>query len=296
MRPLFHGVYPVLATPFDDVGRLDVDDLAALVRYVVAAGIDGLACNANASEFTALTLAERKQAAATVRAVAPDHPLIVAVTASAAGDALDLARHAAAIGAAAIMAMPPYPYPGGPEEVRAFFVMLASIGLPVMIQNSRPPVGTVLAVDLIADLARSIPLVQAVKEETFDSTHRVSRLQAVNPELVIVGGEGGRFAIEQSDRGSVGIMPASSLPDAHVAIWNALEAGDRDRALTCLAATLPLINLSDHLGPYLHKEILMRRGVIRTTTARQAGFPSCDAIDRIAVQKWLDRLDATLSK
>src|SRR5690349_23068260 len=165
MRPLFHGVYPVLATPFDEAGRLDRDDLAALVRYVAAAGVDGLACNANASEFTTLTLAERKQAAETVRSVAPDLPIIVAVTASAASDSLELARHAVAIGAAAIMAMPPYPYPGGPDEVRAFFAALASVGLPVMIQNSRPPVGTVLTVDLIADLARSMPLVQAVKEE-----------------------------------------------------------------------------------------------------------------------------------
>jgi 4-hydroxy-tetrahydrodipicolinate synthase len=207
---------------------------------------------------------------------------------------VELARHAAAITASAIMAMPPYPYPGGPEEVRAFFAELASIGLPVMIQNSRPPIGTVLTVDLVADLARSIPLVRAVKEETFDSTHKVSRLHAANRDLVIVGGEGGRFALEQSERGSVGIMPASLLPAAHVAIWNALEADDQDRALTCLAATLPLINLSDHLGPYLHKDILVWRGVIRTTIVRQAGFLACDAIDRVAIQRWLDRLDVTI--
>ncbi len=50
MRPLIHGVYPVLATPFEEDGSLAVGDLERLAAYCRDSGVDGLVCNANASE------------------------------------------------------------------------------------------------------------------------------------------------------------------------------------------------------------------------------------------------------
>ena len=36
------GVYPIVATPFRDDGAPDLDDLAKLVDWIVAAGVDGI--------------------------------------------------------------------------------------------------------------------------------------------------------------------------------------------------------------------------------------------------------------
>src|SRR5215218_8632814 len=49
------GVWPILVTPFDEAGEIDVESLATLVRGTLAAGVDGvvaLGVNAEASKLS----------------------------------------------------------------------------------------------------------------------------------------------------------------------------------------------------------------------------------------------------
>ena len=54
------GVYPILATPFDEEGRLDLTSQARLVNYLIDQGAHGLGLFGNASEGYALTGEERR--------------------------------------------------------------------------------------------------------------------------------------------------------------------------------------------------------------------------------------------
>ena len=58
---------------------------------------------------------------------------------------------------------------------------------------------------------------------------------------------------------------------------------------------LPLVLMSDDLGPRLHKEVLVARGVIRMATIREQGVPQFDAIDRAEMLAWLAYLDDALA-
>ena len=286
---LLHGVYPVVATPFMDSGELDLDGAAALGRWLARAGVDGIVCNGNASEATAMTIAERKQVAEQLRETVPGLPLVVGVSTTGFADSLDLARHAASIGAAATMSVPPFPMPLGDPEVEAYYLEVArGSGIPLVIQDTTPPVGRPLGVHLIGQIAQAEPLLLYVKEEAFDSAHKLGSLTE-STTLTAVGGEGGRHHFNQGRRGASGIMPASSLPEAYAALW---LAGDGERARDIYAALLPLVVMSDSLGPRLHKEILVRRGVIASPAVRVGSWPRLDSGDRAEIEIWLGRLDA----
>ena len=53
------GVFPVLATPFHGDGAPDEAGLAAIARYVIGAGADGVVFPGVASEYETLTPDER---------------------------------------------------------------------------------------------------------------------------------------------------------------------------------------------------------------------------------------------
>ena len=53
------GVFPVLATPFHGDGSPDEPGLAAIARYVIGAGADGVVFPGVASEYEMLTPEER---------------------------------------------------------------------------------------------------------------------------------------------------------------------------------------------------------------------------------------------
>ena len=58
----------------------------------------------------------------------------------------------------------------------------------------------------------------------------------------VFGGQGGIYFIDEYHRGACGNMPACQATEAHVALWNMLEAGDETGARRLYNRLLPLIN------------------------------------------------------
>ena len=75
--PEIHGVIPILITPFDNRGRIDVDSLQNLVEFTIAAGVHALGI-ALGSEIYKFTEAERELVIRTVIAAAAGRvPIVV---------------------------------------------------------------------------------------------------------------------------------------------------------------------------------------------------------------------------
>jgi dihydrodipicolinate synthase/N-acetylneuraminate lyase len=281
---------PVLATPFDEELEVDYSAVGSLAAWSWQQGVNGVVCNANASEFTTLSRSERMRITETVRAAIPEAEVIVGVTATSAGQTAGLARHAAAAGASAVLAMPPYPFAGQPDATVAFYEgLVRSAGIPVILQNSHPPAGTPMSPALISRIVRETGI-SVVKEESKASAHGVSALLTGDPELVVLGGEGGRWLVQQHRRGIRGVMPASSLPDVHVALWRLLESGDGDGARSLIGRVLPLVTMADFLGPQVHKEILRQRGILVSARIRQLGWSAMDTADSEEISVLLRQL------
>ena len=290
-RP-FRGVFVILATPFLDGGLLDEDGLKAQVEFSIAAGAHGLVSPVNASEFSALSDPERLRVIELVgRAVRGRLPFVAGVSGVSAQVAVWIAKHAEEAGADALIALPPYISKPPADGVRAYYEAVSgATGLPIFIQNYPLPIGVPMSPALLGRLAREIERVLYIKEEVPPVTHSVSADIAACGDSVegVFGGAAGRYMLDEMRRGAAGTMPACDVPDVHASIWNAWQAGDVSGAREVFNRLLPLLNFEMLHSVHAYKEVLRRRGVIRSTHVRTAATGTLDTQDHA-------ELDAILS-
>ena len=127
VRKTFRGYFAVLYTPFRADGEIDYAELRSNVAKTLALpGVGGLSVHSIHQEFWTLTDAERKRVAEIViDAVGGKAHVVVGVSDTSARTVVDLARHAQAAGADAVMVWPPFYGPRTPDGVRAFYEYVA---------------------------------------------------------------------------------------------------------------------------------------------------------------------------
>jgi len=274
------GIFPVLQTPLDANGELDEASFRREVAFAIEAGAHGLVYPVLASEFQFLSDRERRRMVATaVGEAAGQIPVVVGVAGPCAAVAVEHASHAAQVGADAVIALPPYIAQASQEEILAYYRAIAQAAeRPVFIQHSHPG----MAPPFLVRLLREVEHIRYIKEETPPSAHNISAvLDAVGDECWgVFGGALGRWMISEMRRGACGFMPATETTDVYVQIWDAFQSGDEAEARRIFDRLLPLINLAGLLGMRPLLEVLVRRGVLRTTLMRTPGRPELDQDDR----------------
>jgi dihydrodipicolinate synthase/N-acetylneuraminate lyase len=281
-HPAFRGVFTIPCTPFSECGALDLESLEKEVEFCIQCGAHGIVAPVNASEFFTLSDDERKRVVETVvRATAGRIPVVAGVSAVSAEVGAMFTRHAADTGADALIAMPPYVRKASLEEIVGYYSAISDAALlPIFIQNFVAPVGTPMTASFMVRLLREVENIQYVKEETALAPHVMSELmrEAGDSLRGVMGGMAGRYLLNEYDRGACGTMPACEITDVHVQLWEALESGDRTRAHDIYRRMLPLLNIEHMYGATIYKEVLRRRGVIRTATLR-GGVGPLDDVD-----------------
>ena len=277
------GVFPVLATPFHADGAPDEAGLAAIARYVIGAGADGVVFPGVASEYETLTPEERARLSDLVAFEARGRAaLVVGASAAEMATTEAIAQKAQAQDAAALMVMAPKAVTE-PAAVIAFFqrVAAAAGNVPIMLQNAPPPAGSGLPVDVVVAVARAVPQIAYIKEEAMPSGARITQTLAHAPKTLrgVFGGAGGRYITDELARGAVGTMPACELAEVHVALLAAHRAGDRAGVRRLFNRMLPLLNFQAVFRMAMTKETLRRRGIIAHAGKRAAG-PELDAGDQ----------------
>lgn len=276
----YRGIYVILLTPFDERHELDEEGLRRILRFNRDCGVHGVVANANASEVGYLGEAERRRAAEiTVEECRGVCPVVVGVSAAHPVLSVVLARHAAEIGADAVMAMPPTYHPATAEEIVSHYRQLGeATDLPIVLQNAVGLGMTPMAPDLIARILKAVPTVSLMKEETAYPAQTIGAVLALgDPQLRgVMGGRGGKTLMEELRHGACGTMPACQYADVHVALWNAVEAGEMDRAYEIFRRLLPLLDFEMSYGLPLYKWVMKARGVIEHATWRQTGFRDLD--------------------
>jgi 4-hydroxy-tetrahydrodipicolinate synthase len=203
--------------------------------------------------------------------------------------AVEHAAQAAAAGASALIALPPYVATGTPDEVLAYYQAISQAApLPIFVQNSAPG----LAPDFLLRLLREVEHVHYIKEEMHPSAHHISAVVAAAGPASwgVFGGAFGRWMLSELRRGASGFMPAAEVIDIYVQIWDAYQAGDEATARHIFNRLLPLINFLMLLGLPVCKEVLVRRGVIATAGMRTPGSLRLDAEDQRELTLILDEL------
>lgn len=134
MSKKLSGVIAAIATPVDEKGAPDVARGAKLARYLLDNGCDGLNVLGTTGEATSFSLDERKAVMSAYKAAGlPLDRLMVGTGAAAVADAIALTKHAAELGFAGALVLPPFYYKGVPDDG-----MAAYIGALVEVTAQRP--------------------------------------------------------------------------------------------------------------------------------------------------------------
>lgn len=297
----YRGVFAIPPTPFDDADNIDEASLRRCVAFCVAAGVHGLVIGVNASEGIALTDAERCRAAEVVVEEANGRvPVIVGISGVSTRSSEEFARHAAAVGADSVMAMPPYVRHPPASEIFDFYasVAKAATGLPVWIQDYVAPIGTPMAPALLSRLLTEIDGVDFLKEESAFAPQVMGAVKSLAGDHLkgVMGGMAGRYLLEEYRRGACGTMPACEVSDAHVLIWNALDRGDEAEARRLHTQLLPLLNYEAMYSFTIYKEVLVRRGIIASARTRVPGSGHLDAENHRELDLLLRDLEPLLTQ
>jgi dihydrodipicolinate synthase/N-acetylneuraminate lyase len=287
------GVFPILVTPFDEQARLDEESLRRLVEFAIAAGVHGLGL-ALGSEIYKLSEQER----ATLTRVVVDQarrrvPVVVNTGAAATDLAVLYSRTAEEQGADALMVLPPTFAPAGGEETRDYFrAVAAAVTVPIFLQDTS---GAPISAPLARQLADECAPIRYIKVESAPAPLKVAEaVRQAGDMLTVFGGAGGNYLLEELRRGSQGTMPGCSQPEAFVDIWDRYRAGDVPGARAVFERKIAPINRLAALGwgafYTVHKELLRRRGIIRTATVRRPAGGSLDALGRQELEEVIDRV------
>jgi dihydrodipicolinate synthase/N-acetylneuraminate lyase len=286
------GVFPILITPFDEAGQVDEESLRRLVDFNVAAGVHGLGV-ALGSEIFKLNEAEREHVTRIVVAqVAGRIPVVINTGAPGADLAVFYSRTAEQNGADALMITPPAFMPAGPAEVLEYYRAISdAVNIPIFLQDTpSAPVSASLA----RQIAEECRWVRYIKVESLPVTDKVATMVGqAGEQLVVFGGAGGGYFIEELRRGSQGTMPFCSQPEAFVAVWNLMQSDDEESAREVFDHVIAPVNRIAAQGAgifyHVHKELLRQRGVIHTAKVRNPA-PPVDELTQREIQQVIDDL------
>ncbi len=259
----FTGVWPALVTPFDAKGRVNLDAIQRLVEALIEAGVDGFYTCGATGEGLLLSPAERKQVMAAVVAQSAGRvPVIAHVGALTTAEAVDLATHAAAHGAAAVAAIPPSFYTVDIEGLRDYYRAIAEAAdaLPLYIYYLPARTGVTMTVDVVRDLM-GIEQLRGVKFTSSD-LYLMERLLQLGINILSGPDEMFLACLATGAHGAIGTT-VNILPHRFAALYAAFNADDRVRArqlqgeinavITALVATGNLVGAT--------KAVLQMQGI-----------------------------------
>jgi N-acetylneuraminate lyase len=163
------GIIPAAVTPFDAHGVFAPEAFEHLLERLYASGVDGIYVCGTTGEGMQQPARQRKTVAeAAVRCTPPGRHVIVHVGATSLAEAIELAQHAARVGAHAVSSLPPLGGSFSFGEIREYYQTLAAASeLPVVIYYFPELSPDVTAVEQVAELC-DLPNVVGVKFSDFD--------------------------------------------------------------------------------------------------------------------------------
>lgn len=256
---MFKGLYPILHTPFDSNGEVDLDSMRRLVRHVRKAGVEGVVYPGFVSEWWRLTDSEVLECA---EAIGGD--FIGVITPQAVVPACRRMDELARLGPAGYMLLPPFVLSGPP--IPHLEALLRHTTLPCILQDSAGLTGLRLSPSAVADLAARYRHLKGIKVDQVPTGPSISQFRAepVLQNLAYFAGYSGLQWFDASRRGAEALMSGCG----HI-------PADRQMLQDAVAyrKLLPLLNFEMQSLDFVtavHKRLLFDAGVITTPELRTA--------------------------
>jgi len=223
------GVYPPIATPFDDQGYLHVAALTANIRKWEDTGLDGYVVAGSNGESVLLEPEEIMQAVRTVRQAASSGKLVIVGTGCQSTSAtIRLTQAAANAGADAALVMPPYFYTSQMTEtalLHHYEAVADASPTPILIYNMPQYAHLNIAPEIVARLAHHEKIV-GLKDSAGNIGQIVDLMRLCPPDFDVLIGNAPAF-LAGLQAGAVGgiLALANVAPRECVSIWELASQG-----------------------------------------------------------------------
>jgi len=267
----FSGIMPANLLPFTADLAIDESAYRRHLRWLAdTPGVTGIVANGHAAEVSSLTREERRRALGiALEAVGDACPVVAGVYSDSTLEAADLARDAAALGAAGVLVFPPTLFMWGaqvkPDMVLRHFAEIADrAGLPIIVFEYPPASGMGYGPETLARLAE-LPLVAGVKDWSNDIVAFERNLRAVRatgrPVAVLSSFTMSLMAtfLLGAD-GAISGM-GSVAADLQAELFAACQKGDLEEARRMHARLAPLVDVF-YAPPFVDMHNRMKEALV----------------------------------
>ena len=297
------GVYAISATPFTDAGEIDWASLDSLIDFYLQGGVSGLTILGMMGE--AQKLSEEESAEFTRRylqRVDGRVPVIVGVSNPGTANLVRLSRTAMEAGACGVMVAPLTGLKTEAQILAYFSDVISMLGdeVPVVYQDYPQSTQADISAQSFLKIVDAHPSVVMFKHEDCPGLRKLTQVRKAcdgktRRYVSILVGNGGLYVPQELRRGADGVMTGFAYPEMLVSVSSLFAAGRSDEAEDLFDVYLPLVRHEQQpgFGLAVRKEILRRRGAIRSAAARSPG-PRLDAHDLAELDRLLSRLETRL--
>jgi len=246
------GIIPPMITPLSGRDELDLAGLERLVERLLDGGVSGLFILGTTGEGPSLSYRLRRELVERVcRQVNRRVPVLVGITDTAFVESVNVARHAADVGASAVVAAPPYYLPEAQPELQEYLDHLVpELPLPLFLYNM--PALTKVSFELeTVQHALDVPRIVGLKDSSgnLDYFKQAAGLLKHRPDwTLLIGPE--EMLLESIALGGLGGVSggANLFPKLYVKLFEAARAGEVARAKDLQAQVLRISSSLYRIG------------------------------------------------
>jgi 4-hydroxy-tetrahydrodipicolinate synthase len=297
------GVYIIAATPFTDDGALDHASIDSLTDFYIGCGVHGFTLLGMMGEAHKLTAEESLEVVKRVVARAGDRQVIVGVSHAGLENVRRLSHEAMMAGAAGVMVAPPQGLKGDDGIYNYYAQVFAALGpdIPVVYQDYPQATGVYLPPPVFERLVDDFKQLVMLKHEDAPGLAKLTRIREGETKpgrrrVSILVGNGGLYYPQEMRRGADGAMTGFAFPEMLVQVYDLFAAGKAEEAEDLFDIYLPLVRheVQPAIGLALRKEVLFRRGAIKSPRQRAPGS-ALTATDRAELDGMIRRMERRLA-
>ena len=293
-----------MVTPLRGRDELDLAGLERLIEHILKGGVSGLFILGTTGEGPSISYHLRRELIGrTCRQVQGRVPVLVGITDTAFVESVNLARHAAAMGADALVLAPPYYLPAGQPELQEYLDRLvAELPLPLFLYNAPALTKVQYEVEVLRR-ALDKPHVIGLKDSSRNMNYFQDALDLLKqrPDWSLLIGPEELLADAVLAGGHGGIPGGANLfPRLYVQLYEAARAGDVHRSRQLHAQVMHISNSLYQIGRH-------PSAIIKGIKCALACIGVCDdfmaepfhrfrAEERARVQRHLPELTAEVEK
>ena len=297
------GVYIIAATPFTDEGAVDLQSVDSLTDFYLGCGVHGFTLLGMMGEAHKLTAEESMSVVNRVIGRAQGRQVIVGVSHAGLENVRRLSHEAMMAGAAGVMVAPPPGLKGDEGLYNYYAQVFQALGpqIPGVYQDYPQTTGVYLPVNVFERLVDDFPQLVMLKHEDAPGLAKLTKVREGEKKpgrrrVSILVGNGGLYYPQEMRRGADGAMTGFAWPEMLVQVYELFAKGKAEEAEDLFDVYLPLVRheVQPAIGLALRKEVLFRRGAIKSPKQRAPGS-SLTTTDKSELDGMIARLERRLA-